>query len=61
MSSTNMLSDLIASIAKHRPGELFLAIVDEFHDELYDYFAEIFEADRLEAMASDCCEDVEGE
>lgn len=56
-----MLSDLIASIAKHRPGELFLAIVDEFHDELYEHFAEIFEADRLEAMASDCCEDVEGE
>lgn len=57
MSRTEMISDLIASIAKHSPGELFLAIVEEFHDELYEHFAEIFEADRLEAMAPDRYED----
>ena len=57
MSRTQMLSDLIAALAKLCAGELFLAIVDEFHDELYDHFAEIFEADRLEAMAPDRYED----
>lgn len=57
MSRTVMLSDLIASLAKHCPGELFLAIVEEFYEELYEHFAEIFEADRLEAMAPDRYED----
>ena len=57
MSRNEMLSDLVTSIAKHCPGELFLAIVEEFHDELYEHFAEIFEADRLEAMAPDRYED----
>ena len=57
MSRTEMISDLIASIAKHSPGELFLAIVEEFHDELYDHFVEIFESDRQESMAPDRDED----
>ena len=57
MSRTEMLYDLVASLAKHCPGELFLAIVEEFHDELYEHFVEIFEADRQEAMAPDRYED----
>ena len=57
MSYTELLSVLVTSLAKHCPGELFLAIVEEFHDELYEHFIEIFEADRLEAMEPDRHED----